>query len=66
MIHNYNSIASYNNCFYISNFRYARYDKDPSFTDFMKAPFGGWETPAIKQYDKDQSVCGVNVDLNIC
>jgi hypothetical protein len=27
---------------------YAHYDNDPSFSDF--APFGGWTTPAVKQY----------------
>ena len=40
--------------------RYAHYDDDPSFGDFYS--FGGWSQPAIKQYQGDASVCGVDID----
>ncbi|EGG24960.1 glycoside hydrolase family 25 protein [Cavenderia fasciculata] len=41
---------------------YAHYDDNPSFSDFQ--PFGGWNTPAIKQYNGDVTVCGLGVDQN--
>ncbi|GAM21124.1 hypothetical protein SAMD00019534_042990, partial [Acytostelium subglobosum LB1] len=41
---------------------YAHYDGSPSFDDF--SPFGGWSTPAIKQYNGDVTVCGLGVDQN--
>lgn len=41
---------------------YPHYDKHPSFTDFQ--PFGGWTSPAIKQYIGDASSCSVGVDYN--
>lgn len=41
---------------------YAHYDNNPSFSDFT--PFGGWKTPAIKQYNGSSTVCGAGVDLN--
>ena len=41
---------------------YAHYDGSPSFGDF--SPFGGWSSPAIKQYQGDASICGAGVDLN--
>jgi hypothetical protein len=43
-------------------FRYAHYDYNPSFSDFV--PFGGWNKPAIKQYAGDQSFCSAGVDKN--
>ena len=42
--------------------RYAHYDNLPSFSDFTA--FGGWSTPAIKQYMGDKTSCGVGVDYN--
>jgi len=39
---------------------YAHYDNNPSFGDF--SPFGGWNTPAIKQYQGDDSSCGISID----
>ena len=42
--------------------RYAHYDNSPSFSDFTA--FGGWSTPAIKQYMGDKTSCGVGVDYN--
>jgi GH25 family lysozyme M1 (1,4-beta-N-acetylmuramidase) len=41
---------------------YAHYDNNPSFSDFVA--FGGWTSPAIKQYAGDATVCGAGVDLN--
>ncbi|EFA75204.1 glycoside hydrolase family 25 protein [Heterostelium album PN500] len=41
---------------------YAHYDGNPSFSDF--SPFGGWSSPAIKQYNGDLTVCGLGVDQN--
>eukprot|EP00118_Oscarella_pearsei_P000054 m.4085 g.4085 ORF g.4085 m.4085 type:complete len:239 (+) comp10183_c0_seq1:76-792(+) len=41
---------------------YPHYDNDPSFSDFE--PFGGWNKPAIKQYDGNALVCGVGIDKN--
>jgi len=41
---------------------YAHYDSNPSFSDF--SAFGGWNTPAIKQYVGDASVCGAGIDKN--
>jgi hypothetical protein len=42
--------------------RYAHYDYNPSFSDFV--PFGGWNSPAIKQYAGDESFCSAGVDKN--
>ena len=41
---------------------YPHYDMNPSFTDF--APFGGWQTPTIKQYQNTNALCGLSVDRN--
>jgi hypothetical protein len=41
---------------------YAHYDGSQSFDDF--SPFGGWGTPAMKQYAGDDTVCGFGVDDN--
>lgn len=41
---------------------YPHYDADPSFSDFK--PFGGWATPAIKQFNDGPAVCGVGADHN--
>lgn len=41
---------------------YAHYDMAPTFTDF--SPFGGWQTPTIKQYQGTSAVCGASVDRN--
>lgn len=37
--------------------RYAHYDNNPTFSDFV--PFGGWSKPAIKQYVGDATLCGM-------
>ncbi len=42
--------------------RYAHYDNDPSFDDF--SGFGGWSSPSMKQYQGDQTVCGIDLDEN--
>jgi hypothetical protein len=36
------------------------YDGNAGFSDF--SPFGGWSSPAIKQYAGDDTVCGFGVD----
>lgn len=41
---------------------YAHYDGVPSFSDFT--PFGGWTTPAIKQYSGTGSLCSFSIDSN--
>jgi len=41
---------------------YAHYDGSASFSDW--APFGGWTTPGIKQYDGDVTLCSAGVDKN--
>jgi hypothetical protein len=41
---------------------YAHYDNSASFSDFTA--FGGWSSPAIKQYEGDKSSCGVGVDYD--
>jgi hypothetical protein len=41
---------------------YAHYDNSPSFSDFKS--FGGWTSPAIKQYEGDKTSCGVGLDYN--
>jgi len=41
---------------------YAHYDGDPSFDDSWAYQFGGWSSPAIKQYDGTSVLCGVSVD----
>ncbi len=41
---------------------YAHYDGNPSFSDF--SPFGGWSSPAMKQYTGTSTVCGFGVDDN--
>jgi len=40
---------------------YPHYDDNPSFSDFE--PFGGWTTPAMKQYNTG-SMCDIGVDYN--
>jgi len=39
---------------------YAHYDGNQSFGDFT--PFGGWNTPNIKQYQGDDTQCGYSID----
>ena len=41
---------------------YAHYDNSQSFGDFKS--FGGWSSPAIKQYEGDKSSCGVGLDYD--
>mmetsp|Transcript_18862 Transcript_18862/g.31557 ORF Transcript_18862/g.31557 Transcript_18862/m.31557 type:complete len:236 (+) Transcript_18862:231-938(+) len=41
---------------------YPHYDYDPSFSDFTA--FGGWTSPAIKQYQGTTSFCSASVDKN--
>mmetsp|Transcript_6561 Transcript_6561/g.19919 ORF Transcript_6561/g.19919 Transcript_6561/m.19919 type:complete len:226 (+) Transcript_6561:78-755(+) len=41
---------------------YAHYDNNPSFSDFQA--FGGWSSPAIKQYQGNVNLCGCGTDLN--
>ena len=41
---------------------YAHYDSNPSFSDWY--PFGGWSSPAIKQYVGDDYFCSAGVDKN--
>ena len=41
---------------------WAYWDYSPSWSGW--APFGGWSSPAIKQYAGDQSFCGMGVDKN--
>eukprot|EP00048_Salpingoeca_helianthica_P014577 m.222402 g.222402 ORF g.222402 m.222402 type:complete len:237 (-) comp16021_c0_seq1:138-848(-) len=41
---------------------YAHYDGDASFNDF--APFGGWSSPAIKQFQGTTGLCSAGVDLS--
>jgi len=46
---------------------YSHYDNNPSFSDFSRSSigsYGGWTTPAMKQYQGDQSACGCNTDFN--
>eukprot|EP01103_Thecamoeba_quadrilineata_P004952 TRINITY_DN14815_c0_g1_i1.p1 TRINITY_DN14815_c0_g1~~TRINITY_DN14815_c0_g1_i1.p1 ORF type:complete len:225 (-),score=26.52 TRINITY_DN14815_c0_g1_i1:79-753(-) len=40
---------------------YADYDQSPSFSGFQS--FGGWSSPAIKQYNTG-SLCGIGVDFD--
>lgn len=42
---------------------YAHYDNSKVWTDFVS--FGGWTTPAVKQYTGDATVCGMGVDLDM-
>ncbi|EFA80366.1 hypothetical protein PPL_07200 [Heterostelium album PN500] len=42
---------------------YNHNDTKPSFDDFT--PFGGWTSPASKQYFLQYSICNVGVDLDI-
>ena len=44
---------------------YAHYDGSRSFSDF--SPFGGWQTPSMKQYSDDSQIgsnCGIGADAN--
>ena len=41
---------------------YAHYDNSASFSDYTA--FGGWSSPAIKQYIGDATSCSVGVDYN--
>eukprot|EP01104_Vermistella_antarctica_P008631 TRINITY_DN2169_c1_g1_i2.p1 TRINITY_DN2169_c1_g1~~TRINITY_DN2169_c1_g1_i2.p1 ORF type:complete len:292 (+),score=12.47 TRINITY_DN2169_c1_g1_i2:54-929(+) len=41
---------------------YADYDGEPSFAYYT--PFGGWSTPAMKQWDDTGGICGVTFDEN--
>jgi len=46
---------------------YSHYDNVQSFSDFSKSaigPYGGWDTPTMKQFQGDQSACGCNTDFN--
>jgi len=40
---------------------YADYDNEPNFDDFK--PFGGWNTPTMKQYQTG-TTCSIGVDYN--
>jgi len=40
---------------------YPHYDNNPSFSDWV--PFGGWSSPAMKQYNTGTS-CDIGVDYN--
>ena len=41
---------------------YAHYDNNPSFSDWSSTIFGGWKSPAIKQYKGDITKCGAGID----
>ena len=41
---------------------YAHYDGMQTFSDF--SPFGGWSTPAMKQYYDSVGYCGINADAD--
>lgn len=41
---------------------YAHYDYQQNFDDFT--PFGGWSSPAMKQYNGNQESCGAGIDMN--
>ena len=43
---------------------YAHYENtpNPSYSDWV--PFGGWASPAIKQFKGTTSICGASVDEN--
>eukprot|EP01089_Gocevia_fonbrunei_P021168 TRINITY_DN80_c0_g2_i1.p1 TRINITY_DN80_c0_g2~~TRINITY_DN80_c0_g2_i1.p1 ORF type:complete len:224 (-),score=59.85 TRINITY_DN80_c0_g2_i1:106-777(-) len=44
---------------------YAHYDDNPNFSDWGSTGFGGWGSPAIKQYyDSGYSSCGLSVDID--
>jgi len=43
---------------------YAHYDGDPSFDDSWAYEFGGWTSPAIKQYAGTSTLCSTSVDSN--
>jgi len=43
---------------------YAHYDDDPSFDDSWAYSFGGWTSPAMKQYNDGPAQCGLSVDWN--
>jgi len=38
------------------------YSQSPSLSDYQ--PFGGWNSPVMKQYIGDKAICGVNTDVN--
>mmetsp|Transcript_3875 Transcript_3875/g.5123 ORF Transcript_3875/g.5123 Transcript_3875/m.5123 type:complete len:232 (+) Transcript_3875:13-708(+) len=42
---------------------YAHYDNNPTFSDY--SAFGGWTTPAAKQYEGTTTYCGASVDLDV-
>lgn len=41
---------------------YVNSDNTPTFTDF--SPFGGWESPACKQYARNTNSCTIHIDKN--
>jgi len=41
---------------------YAHYDDSPSFSDYPSVSFGGWKTPAMKQYEGDVVLCNFDID----
>ena len=41
---------------------WATYDGQPGFNGFQ--PFGGWDSPAIHQYQGTSTLCSASVDLN--
>jgi hypothetical protein len=41
---------------------YADYDGEQNFDDFES--YGGWTQPNVKQFNGDQTVCGLDMDLN--
>jgi hypothetical protein len=62
-------VQIFGNDTYCSNFTdvplwYAHFDGVKSFSDYGKAPFGGWKNPIIKQYIDltRNTVCGLTID----
>eukprot|EP01084_Bolivina_argentea_P027494 51105_1 len=43
---------------------YAHYDGNPSFSDWSSMQFGGWSSPAMKQFQGTTTKCSTGVDLN--
>jgi len=46
---------------------YSHYDNIAAFSDYARSTignYGGWTSPAMKQYQGDQSACGCNTDFN--
>jgi len=43
---------------------YSHYDGKASFSDWSGVRFGGWSSPAIKQYSGTTAFCGTSVDFS--